>query len=295
MLADSGNASATGEGYGFHMAHVKDIDQQQFGTEVLQRSHEVPVVVDFWATWCGPCKTLGPALEAAAAEYGGAFELVKVDVDQNQALAQQFAIQSIPTVVAFKGGRPVSQFMGAVPPDQIRQFIDALLPTELDQMVDRARDLVLGGDEDAGAAVFRQVLEQVPDHVEAGTGLASLLIAGGETDDALIVLGRLPRTTEVERLEAAARVTAASGADVAAIEARLAESPQDASIKIELAQALAGNGEHEAALDHLLAVVSDKGELMDEARQAMVDIFGLLGDEHPLTVTYRKALSNALF
>lgn len=277
------------------MAHVKDVDQQDFGTEVLQRSHDVPVVVDFWATWCGPCKTLGPALEAVAADYDGRFELVKVDVDQNQELSQQFKIQSIPTVVAFKNGQPVSQFMGAIPDPQIRQFIDNILPTELDLMVDRARDLVLEGDEVGASEVFSQVLEKQADHVEAGTGLASLLIANGDTETALIVLGRLPRTSEVEKLEAAARVTAARGADVPELEAKLALAPDDQTLRIELAQALAANGEHEAALDHLLAVVANKGDQMDEARQGMVDVFGLLGDEHPLTVSYRKALANALF
>ncbi len=277
------------------MAHVKDVDQQDFGTEVLQRSHDVPVIVDFWATWCGPCKTLGPALEAVAADYDGRFELVKVDVDQNQELSQQFHIQSIPTVVAFKNGQPVSQFMGAIPDEQIRQFIDNILPTELDLMVDRARDLVLEGDEVGASGVFSQVLEKQADHVEAGTGLASLLIANGDTETALIVLGRLPRTSEVEKLEAAARVTAARGADVPDLEAKLALAPDDQTLRIELAQALAANGEHEAALDHLLAVVANKGDQMDEARQGMVDVFGLLGDEHPLTVSYRKALANALF
>jgi len=277
------------------MAQVKDVDQQDFGTEVLQRSHDVPVVVDFWATWCGPCKTLGPALEAVAADYDGKFELVKVDVDQNQELSQQFHIQSIPTVVAFKNGQPVSQFMGAIPDPQIRQFIDNILPTELDLMVDRARDLVLEGDEVGASGVFSQVLEKQADHVEAGTGLASLLIANGDTETALIVLGRLPRTSEVEKLEAAARVTAARGADVPELEAKLAAAPDDQTLRIELAQALAANGEHEAALDHLLAVVANKGDQMDEARQGMVDVFGLLGDDHPLTVSYRKALANALF
>ncbi len=277
------------------MAYEKDIDQQAFGVEVLQRSHDVPVVVDFWAERCGPCKTLGPALETVVAEYAGKFELVKVDVDQNQALSQQFQIQSIPTVIAFKDGKPVSQFMGSIPEAQIRQFIDAILPTELDLMVEQARDLVLEGDEVAASGVFSQVVEKQSDHVEAGTGLASLLIANGDTETALIVLGRLPRTSEVERLEAAARVTAAQDINVPELEARLLETPQDEAIRIELAQALAANGEHEAALDHLLVVVTAKGELMNQARQAMVDVFGLLGDEHPLTATYRKALANELY
>jgi len=277
------------------MAHVKDIDQQAFGAEVLQRSHDVPVVVDFWAEWCGPCKTLGPALEAVATEYAGRFELVKVDVDQNQELSQQFQVQSIPTVIAVKNGEPVSQFMGAIPEPQIRQFIDAILPTEIDLMVEQARDLVLEGDEVAASGVFSQVLEQQPDHVEAGAGLASLLIANGDTETALIVLGRLPRSSEVERLEAAARVTAARGADIPELESRLAAAPEDEATRIELAQALAANGEHEAALDQLLAGVVAKGGLMERARQGMVDVFGLLGDEHPLTATYRKSLANALY
>jgi putative thioredoxin len=277
------------------MAHVKDISQQEFGQEVLQRSNEVPVVVDFWATWCGPCKTLGPALESLAAEYDGAFELVKVDVDQNQALAQQFGIQSIPTVVAFKDGQPVSQFMGAIADQQIRTFLDALMPTELDLLVDTARDLAFDGDEEAASAVFSQVLEQVPDHMEAGTGLASLLIARGDTQSALIILGKLPRTTEVEKLEAAARVTAAQGVDLSDLEKRLAADPSDDPTRIELGQALAAKGEYEAGLDHLLTVVSAKGQHLEAARQSMVDVFGVLGSDHPLTVSYRRALANALF
>lgn len=277
------------------MAHVKDIDQQDFGQEVLQRSNEVPVVVDFWATWCGPCRTLGPMLEKAAADYDGAFELVKVDVDQNQALAQQFRVQSIPTVIAFKDGRPVSQFMGAVPETQLHAFIDALLPTELDLIVDRARDLALDGDEAGASALYSQVLEQAPDHHEAGTGLASLLIARGETDTALIVLGKLARTSEVETLEAAARVAAAQGVDLTGLESRLALDPTDQAARIELGQALVAKGEHEAGLDHLLEAVRAKDEHLDTARQAMIDVFGILGSEHPLSQTYRKALANALF
>lgn len=277
------------------MTHVKDIDQQQFAQEVLRRSEEVPVVVDFWAAWCGPCKVLGPTLERLAAEYAGAFELVKVDTDANQELAGRFGIQSIPTVYAFKGGKPVSQFTGALPEVSIRRWIDELLPTEIDRMVDRARDLSLEGDEAAAEEIYREVLSGVADHPEAATSLASLLIARGDTDEALIVLGKLPRTSEVEKLEAAARVTAAQDLDLSHLETRLGADPTDDRARLELGTALAAKGEWEVGLDHLLAVVRRGGDLREDARQAMVDVFGMLGADHPLTATYRRALANTLF
>jgi putative thioredoxin len=277
------------------MAHTKDIDQQAFGQEVLQRSHEVPVVVDFWAEWCGPCKVLGPALEQVAESYGGAFELVKVDVDANQALAAQFGIQSIPTVIAFRDGEPVSRFMGAIPEASIRQFVDQVLPSEADQAVDRARDLVLAGDEAGAEAAFRQILEQSPDHADAGTGLASLLIARGENEEALIVLGRLVRSAEVERLEAAARVSSGTNGDVEALRGKVEADPDDTEVRLELGRALAARAEYEPALDHLLAVVRRGDERREAARLAMLDVFGVLGNEHPLTTSYRKALANALY
>jgi putative thioredoxin len=277
------------------MSNVKDIDQTQFGQEVLQRSHEVPVIVDFWAEWCQPCKTLGPALERVAAEHADDIDLVKVDVDANQQLSAQFGVQSIPTVIAFRDGQPVAQFTGAIPEATIRNWVGELLPSELDLMADRARDLALDGDEAAAEAIYREVLAETPDHPEAATALAALLIARGETEEALIVLGRLPRTSEVETLEAAARVTAAKGTDVSDLERRLAADPSDDRARLDLGQALAARGEHEPGLDHLLAVVRAGGDLRDDARQAMIDVFGVLGPDHPLTVTYRRALANALF
>jgi putative thioredoxin len=274
---------------------VRDVDQEAFGVEVLQRSHEVPIVVDFWAAWCGPCRTLGPALEKAAADYEGAFELVKVDVDANPQLAQQFRVQSIPTVIAFRDGKPVSQFMGAIPDAQIREFVEGILPSEADQLVDRARTQVIEGDEAGAEATFRSALDLVPDHGDAGTGLAALLIARGEVEEALILLGKLPRTPEVERLEATARLAGARDNDVTELENRLAEDPGDAAARIELGRVLAGSGEYEPALDHLLAVVRAGGETRDEARRAMLDVFEMLGNSHPLTAAYRKALASALF
>ncbi|MBS1195442.1 MAG: putative Thioredoxin protein [Actinobacteria bacterium] len=274
---------------------VKDIDQRSFGVEVLQRSHEVPVVVDFWAAWCGPCKVLGPVLERVAASHEGRLELVKVDVDQNPGLASQFGVQGIPTVIAFKGGRPAARFTGALPENEVRRWVSDILPTEIDGWVEQARDAVLDGDDLRAEALFRRVLDDLPDHPEAGTGLAALLIARGDTAEALILLGKLARSSEVERLEGAARLAAAQGGDLHVLEARLAADPDDHAARIELGRALAARQEHEPALDHLLAVVKAGGPEREAARQAMVDVFGVLGAAHPLTVTYRRALASALY
>ena len=277
------------------MNFVKEIDQSQFGTEVLQRSAEVPVVVDFWAAWCGPCKVLGPILERLAAAYGGRFELVKVDVDANRELQAQFQVQSIPTVIAFKDGRPAATFIGAQPEAQVRAWIDALLPSEWDLLVDRARDLSFEGDEAGAEALYRQVLAAVPDHGEAATALAALLIARKDTDAALLVLRRLPRTADVERLEAAARIAAAATVDLSMLERRIAADENDDAARLELGEALAAKGEYEAGLDHLLTVVGHGGPLRERARRAMVDVLGLLGPDHPLTGVYRRRLANELF
>ncbi|HSQ38103.1 MAG TPA: thioredoxin [Acidimicrobiia bacterium] len=274
---------------------VKDIDQQAFGQDVLQRSHEVPVVVDFWAAWCSPCRVLGPTLEKVAADHQGAFDLVKVDVDRNPDLAAQFGVQGIPTVLAFRDGRPAARFTGALPEAAVREWVGQILPTEIDGLVDQARDAVLEGDEPLAEALFRRVLEDVPDHAEAGAGLAALLIARGDAGEALTLLGRLPRSSEVERLESAGRIAAAQGSDLHDLEARVTADPADSLARLELGRALAARTEYEPALDHLLAVVRTGGPHREAARSAMVDVFGLLGNGHPLTALYRRALASALY
>ncbi|MFQ5554778.1 MAG: thioredoxin [Acidimicrobiia bacterium] len=275
--------------------HVTNISADEFPQAVLQRSRDVPVVVDFWAEWCGPCKTLSPMLEQAAAEGAGVFELVKIDVDQNQELSAQFGIQSIPTVIAFRDGTPVSQFSGAIPQDAFNKWLEGILPTELDKAVDHGRDAALRGDVTGAEHIFRQVLEQSPHHQEAGTSLASLLLSRGETEDALILLGKLSPTPEVSQLQAAARVGSGRRDDVGVLHAKVETDPADSVARIELASALAAQSEYEPALDHLLYVVRSKGEGKEDARKAMLDIFGVLGDGHPLTTAYRRQLASALF
>ncbi|NNC43226.1 MAG: thioredoxin [Acidimicrobiia bacterium] len=276
-------------------SNIVDVNASDFPREVLQASHERPVVVDFWAEWCGPCKTLGPILERLAVEYDGAFRLVKIDVDANQALAQQFGVQGIPFVMAFSGGQPVAEFTGAIPESQVRAWLDPLLPNELDDLVERGRDALLEGDDPRAEEAFRAVLAQQSDHQEAGTSLAQMLIAAGKIDEALDVLAPMSATTEVERLRAAARLSENRDQDVSSLAKELEGNPQDDAKRVELAQALAGRAEYEPALDHLLKVVRGGGPERENARQAMIDIFGVLGVEHPLVLTYRRQLASALF
>ena len=260
----------------------------------MLKSRDLPVLVDFWAEWCGPCKTLSPLLERLTDEADGAFELAKVDVDANQELSTQFMVQSIPTIVAIKNGREVDRFTGALPEASIRTFIEGILPTELDRMVDEARTALVAGDTAGAEHMLRQVLEMQSDHQEAGTSLAALLIDRGDIDDGLIVLGKLAPDADVERLQAAARLRQSAGDDISELEAAALEDSADMDAQMNLAKALAARSEFEPALDKLLAVVARKGDGREEARQAMVDIFEVLGNEHPLTATYRRQLATAL-
>jgi len=277
------------------LPNVKNVDTPDFPTSVLHRSREIPVVVDFWAEWCGPCKTLSPILEKLAVEGAGAWELVKVDVDANQELAAQFGVQGIPNVIAFRDGVPVDQFTGALPETAVRSWLDGILPSEWDAMVEAARDAMLDGEFAKAEQQLRLVLEAVPDHQEAGTSLAAMLISAGDSDEALIVLGKLAPTAEVGRLQSAARINATQGDDVALLEADLEADPENDTARLTLAKALAAKAEYEPALDLLLSIVRARGELADDARLAMIDVFGVLGDEHPLTSSYRRQLANALY
>ena len=228
-------------------------------------------------------------------EAGGAYELAKVDVDANQELSAQFMVQSIPTVVAIRDGKEVNRFTGALPEAAITAFLETVLPTELDLMVDAARTALVTGDTAGAEHMLRQVLDTKPDHQDAGTSLAALLIDHGDIDEAMIVLGKLVPDADVERLQAAARLRLTSGGDIAELEAAASAAPDDDEAQLALARALAARSEFEPALDRLLGVVRNKGEGKEAARLAMLDIFGVLGNDHPLTSTYRRQLATALY
>ena len=275
--------------------YISDVTTTSFQQEVQVESRDVPVLVDFWAEWCGPCKTLSPLLERMTEDAGGRFLLAKVDVDANQDLSAQFGIQSIPTVVAIVNGKEVNRFSGALPEESIQAFIDSVMPTEIDLMVDEARSVLISGDVVAAEHILRQALQMRSDHQEAGTSLAALLIDKGDTDEAMIVLGKLVPDADVDRLQGAARLREAAGTDISVLEAAAQSDPDDDSAQLELARALAARSEYEPALDKMLAIVRHAGEGKEEARLAMVDIFGVLGAEHALTASYRRQLASALY
>jgi putative thioredoxin len=273
---------------------VKEVDAPEFAVEVVQRSYEVPVVVDFWAEWCGPCRTLGPMLESLAEEHAGGFELVKVDVDKNQELARQFNVQGIPYVMAFKGGQPVNEFTGALPEAEVRAWLESIVPSVLDKQVDTARDAMLEGNAVQAEEILRGVLADKMDHEEAGTALASLLLSQGRNPEALDVLAPLSPTGEVEKLRATARLISSEDHDLSALTSAVDSDPEDSQARLDLGQALAAQAEFEPALDHFLAVVRMKNSDLEQARTAMVDVFEVLGSGHPLAQTYRRELANAL-
>jgi putative thioredoxin len=250
---------------------IGDVTEQEFEAKVLDRSKQVPVVVDFWAEWCGPCRTLGPALEDAVRKRGGEIELAKVDTDANQLVARAYGIQSIPAVKAFKDGKVVAEFIGAVPPAQIEAFLNEIVPSEADRLVE-------AGDEDS----LRKALELDPRNAPAAIGLARILLARGDSDEAL---------------EAVRPFLHDFIADGLAARAELSRS-QNGGEASELQGAFAAwdEGKPEEALDGLQTAISAEqdADRKDQLRRVMVAIFTELGADHPLAREHRRRLAAAL-
>ena len=299
-LAGNGSASATAGDL------IQDAETQDFATAVVQASMEQTVLVDFWAPWCGPCKQLTPALEKVVTQAGGAVKLVKINVDNNQQLAQQLRVQSIPTVMAFRNGQPVDGFMGALPESQLKEFIEkvsggAIAPSPIEQLLSHAKAAEEAGDMMVAGQVYSQILQAEPDNVAAIAGLAKALITQGELEQAEQILSTAPDGTTDNDLESAraaldlARQSEEAG-DIAPLQAALQANPKDHQARFDLAIALNASGDRDGAVEHLLTIVEmDRAWNEEEARKQLLTFFEAYGPTDPLTVSARRRLSSILF
>ncbi|HEU4325371.1 MAG TPA: tetratricopeptide repeat protein [Roseiflexaceae bacterium] len=277
---------------------VIDVTEQTFQTDVVERSREVPVVIDFWAPWCGPCRTLGPTLEKLAKEANGAFVLAKVNVDQNPRLAQAFRVQGIPDVKAVRDGKLVDEFTGAMPESQVRAWLKGIVPAEAADPLEQIQAIEEVDPEEA-IAHYRLLLGSDPDNAAAQFRLGRLLLTRGSAEGLALlneVASGTPFFDPAQALLPLADFFAAIGDTPAALAEQIARDPADLEPRYQLAAALARDGQPADALESLLAIVQrDRGFREDGARKAMVGLFAMLGEEHPLVGEYRRRLANALF
>jgi putative thioredoxin len=286
---------------------IKDGDLQSFARDVIQESMRQPVLVDFWATWCGPCKQLTPILEKVVKQAGGKVKLVKIDIDQNPELAQQLRIQSVPTVYAFLQGQPVTGFAGAQPESQIKALIEKLVggplgPADSEAQLAAAKEALDAGRLEAAGELFSAVLEEEEANPEALGGLARVLLAGGQLAEAEALLEQVPANlanhAAITGAKAALELAKEAGtlSDPTLLVARIEGNPDDHDARYELATALFLRGQIEPAVNHLLQIVKrDREWHEDGARKQLVKFFDALGPTHPQTLKGRRALSSVLF
>lgn len=285
---------------------IKDATDDSFEQDVLLASRDTPVIVDFWAPWCGPCKQLGPTIEKVVKEAKGAVKLVKINIDENPHFASQLRVQSIPAVFAFKGGRPVDAFLGAVPESQIRAFVKKLGgaagPSPIDQALEQANAALAANDLPTAQDIFGQILAHEPGNAKAAAGLAKIFVGLGQLDEAKAVLDSLPpdakRDPEIQAAQTALDLAhqAPKGVDVAPMLEKLAHNPKDHQTRLDLATALFAGGQQEAAIEQLLELYKlDRNWNDGAARAQLVKFFEALGNTNPLTVQGRRRLSSLMF
>lgn len=301
---DTDNAASRPDGYIF------EVDTNDFETKVMAASMEIPVIVDFWAPWCGPCKQLMPLLEKAVMEAKGEVLLAKVNLDENPELAQALRVQSVPTVYGFFGGRPVDAFQGMQPESNIKAFVDKLVqaarankPEALDipETLKTAAEALANNDLSMAQDLYMRILQQDENNAAAYSGLVRSFIAGGVLDQAESMIENVPDGMAKSAELAAARTALelaqkASGVDISALEKAAAAKPEDHQARIDLAEGQFAVGQKEEAIDTLLASIErDRNWNEDAARKVLLQFFEALGHGDPLTIEGRKKLSTILF
>lgn len=285
---------------------ITDTTTRNFTRDVIEASRDVPVIVDFWAPWCGPCKQLTPILENAVKAARGAVKLVKMNIDEEPEVAQQLRIQSIPAVYAFKNGQPVDGFMGAMPESQIKAFIARLAgdtgPSPAEELIEIGRASFDGGDLSRAAQAFAQAVQEEPGNPAAVAGLARCYIAAGDLDRAkqTLALVRPDARNDTEFAAAQAALSLAEKADdlgdTAELQARVEANPKDHQARFDLALALNARGDREGAVDQLLISIEyDRNWNEQAARKQLVEFFDAYGPKDEITLSGRRRLSSILF
>ena len=301
MLQDGGVVTAVADNN-----LIKDVTSQTFVKDVIEESKRQPVLVDFWAEWCGPCKQLGPILEKVVRAAKGKVKLVKMDIDKHPQVSQQLGVQSIPAVFAFVNGQPVDGFMGALPEAQVVAFIERVTKDRIggeEQDMLKAADTALAANDAAGAAeLYAQVLAQDNANVPALAGLARIHVLGGALEEAKAALAMVPEAKRNDAAVAAARAALELAEQAQAVgplddlERKVAANPLDHQARLDLAVALAGQGRRKEAVDHLIEIVKRDRKWNDDAgRKQLVQFFEAWGPTDEATVDGRKRLSSILF
>jgi putative thioredoxin len=289
--------------------YIKDATLESFAADVLEASRQTPVIVDFWAPWCGPCKQLGPALEKAVNEAKGAVRMVKVNIDENQEIARQLRIQSIPTVYAFKDGQPVDGFMGAIPDSQIKTFVQTLAgdaghgeDEHAAEVLAAADAAFTAGNMGEAAQAYAHVLQDDPGNPKAVAGLARCYLKSGDLERAKNTLqlvrpdGASDEAVRAVEAELKLREAAPNAVDTSVLAAKLAASPNDHQARYDLALVLDASGNREGAIEALLEIVRrDRKWNEDAARKHLVTLFEAMGPADPRTIDARRKLSSILF
>lgn len=277
--------------------HALDVGLADFQQHVLDESKHRPVVVDFWAPWCGPCKSLKPILEKLAAEYGGRFLLAKVNSDDNQELAARYDVRGIPSVKAFVNGEMVDAFSGALPEGEVRAFLDRLIPSPAEEMRAQAAGLRAADDLPAALQTLAEASRVDPGHLGVRLDAAEIMLDLGEADEARRLIGSVPDDADprVAQLKARLQFMGVDGEDVAALTAQVAANENDLAARLKLANLLVAAGQHEAGMDQLLEIIRrDRSFEDDIGRKTLLSVFDLLGGGE-LVSRYRRQLSSLLY